>query len=332
MMKNTKLTLTAALFLMAALILTSCSGKENLPETITENEELTRIFVNDKAFHTETFGNPVNPAVIIVHGGPGWDYKTLMPLANLSDQFYVIFYNQSGCGLSPRYEASELSLSNALEDLHGMVEKYGKTQRVNLIGHGYGAMLVSAYLGQHPDRVAYAVLAEPFSLRPSVADSGVISPMAIPDSKIIKSASSKDHNKSDFKYMNQLRSKENFPALGSCNPKNWYGQSILRPGALAAKKITEEFYNPEKGFFVDFTVGNERFKNTVLLLFSECNPYFNEESKKQLTDELNRAIYKTVPASGHFMFEDNPQSSVIFIRKYFNNPSMIRSNKTFSFN
>jgi pimeloyl-ACP methyl ester carboxylesterase len=193
-------------------------------------------------------------------------------------------------------------------------------------------MLVSAYLGQHPDRVAFAVLAEPFSLKPSVADSGVFSPIAVPESKIIKSASSKDHYKSDLKYLNQLHSKQQFPGLGSCNPEIWHGQSILRPGALAAKKISEEFYSPEEGFFVDFTVGNERFKNTVLLLFSECNSYFTEESKKRLTDELNRAIYKTVPGSGHFMFDDNPKSSVIFIRKYFNNPSMIRTNKTFSFN
>ena len=34
-------------------------------------------------------------------------------------------------------------------------------QKVNLVGHSWGAMLASAYLGQYPEKVDHAVLAEP---------------------------------------------------------------------------------------------------------------------------------------------------------------------------
>ncbi len=330
---NYQILLSTAIILMVLLI-SSCNRDIDIPDTIEDNPEVSRVFVNDKEFHVETFGNPVNPTVIIIHGGPGWDYTYMMPLANLSDQYFVVFYDQSGCGLSPRYDSDELNIANALEDLHGIVRHYCNDKRVNLIGHGYGAMLASAYIGQHPDRVAYTVLAEPLSLAAGIPDSTVIkyNPLVTDFGSRKTNLTATDHEKPDSKYLSRLREKSLFPATATCNPESWPGTFVQRPGAVAAEAITKTFYSHERGYFVDFTVGNERFKNSVMLLFSECNPYFNEKHKKLLQQSLDRAIYKTINGTGHLMFDDNPLSSVAFIRGYFNNTNMIRSNKGFTFN
>lgn len=323
----------SAILLIIVVMGYACNHESPLPETIAENSELPRIVVNNKEFHVETFGSPINPTVIVVHGGPGWDYSYLMPLAGLSDKYYVVFYDQSGCGLSPRYDADELTLANALEDLHGMVVHFGNNRRVNLIGHGYGAMLASAYLGQHPDRVAYTVLAEPPFLTAENKNDSL--PPLLDISPLLESKSKefsvKRHDKEDRKMLSALKAKDHIMSQYSCNKESYRGLLLRRPGALASYELLGKFYTTEEGNTIDFTVGNQRFKNTVLLLYGGCNKYFTAEDKKARQDAFRHAITKTVPDAGHFIFTDNPSTSLTFIRGYFNNTNMIRSNKTFSF-
>lgn len=54
-----------------------------------------------------------------------------------------------------------MTMDNMLSDLNGIIEQYAGDRQVNLIGHSWGAMLASAYICEHPERVNHAVLAEP---------------------------------------------------------------------------------------------------------------------------------------------------------------------------
>lgn len=305
------------------------------PDTIATNTDLPGIFLNGRQFHAETFGNPANPTVIVVHGGPGWDYQSVLPLAALSDDYFVVFYDQSGCGLSPRYPKEEISLSSSLQDLDAFVNEFNHGQRVNLIGHSFGAMLVSAYIGLHPDKVAYSVLAEPPYLKPSNIDSlysgpiknGIIS--SYPLTNTIETE--KQHKKADLAFLLATQSND-FNAEGMvCDASTFTGIPCQRPGALASSKLIEEFYSPEKGYFQDFTIGNNRFKNTILLLFGDCDSHFNPGYQRNIKSSLKKAYIMNVPNAGHFIFTDNPEACNLYIRNYFRNTDMIGSNKTFSF-
>jgi len=46
-------------------------------------------------------------------------------LKELSDEYYVVFYDQRGSGLSPRVDPAELTLDSSIEDLDRIVEHYG---------------------------------------------------------------------------------------------------------------------------------------------------------------------------------------------------------------
>src|SRR5688572_9416624 len=52
-----------------------------VPLTVMENRNLPAIEMNGARFHAETFGNPANPVIVILHGGPGVDYRSMLPLA-----------------------------------------------------------------------------------------------------------------------------------------------------------------------------------------------------------------------------------------------------------
>ncbi|PID93404.1 MAG: hypothetical protein CSA95_07975 [Bacteroidetes bacterium] len=302
--------------------------KASLPDTLPENEGLPHATINRKLFHVETFGDPANPTVIVIHGGPGWDYTYMLPLANLSDRYFVVFYDQSGCGLSPRYDANQLTVANALEDLHQIVLRYHHKRRVNLIGHGYGAMLASAYVGQHPERVAYTVLVEPVALGSTPSRQTTPAASNLVFTNLVQGASHlspEDHLKADGELMERLLNPKQFPAIAARNNTLRTDQFVTRPGAMASEVITQQLYDPQQGFLIDFTLGNQRFKNTILLLFSAQNPYFTPEKKQALQQHLQRSLVKTIPETGYFIFSDNPSATVTTIREYFNDTGMIHT-------
>ena len=50
-----------------------------------------------------------------------------------------------------------------------MINHYSKKRKVKLIGHSWGAMLATEYIGKFPEKVSQAVLVEPGMLHPKAA-------------------------------------------------------------------------------------------------------------------------------------------------------------------
>ena len=138
-----------------------------VPDTVERDRSLPRVELNGYPFHAETFGDPNRPVLIVIHGGPGADYRYLYALKALADEHLVVFYDQRGTGLSPRVPAEQITLQVFLDDLDAFVNAFGKGRPVHLVGHSWGAMLASAYAGAHPHKVAKLVLAEPAFLDPT---------------------------------------------------------------------------------------------------------------------------------------------------------------------
>ncbi len=150
-----------ALIVAAVVLYFSTDGDYEVLATVADDPSLPSITIEGYAFHAETFGDPANPVVLVVHGGPGGDYRSLLGLQALADQYYVVFYDQRGSGLSPRVPAEQLTYASSLEDLDAFVDLVGQGQPVRLIGHSWGGMLVSGYLGHAGEKVERAVMAEP---------------------------------------------------------------------------------------------------------------------------------------------------------------------------
>ena len=74
-MRNTKwLYLTLAGIAASACETRSPSEPGALvPRTVAEDPSLPAIEMNGARFHLETFGNPANPVIVFLHGGPGGD-------------------------------------------------------------------------------------------------------------------------------------------------------------------------------------------------------------------------------------------------------------------
>ncbi len=155
-------------FLSSLLLSFACldpTADGNLvPATVDDDPSLPRVALNGSVFHAETFGDPSYPVVIMLHGGPGQDYRSLLRLrqpvdgVRLEDRHLVVFWDQRSSGLSRRHDPADITVASYDADLEAFVDHYAPNRPVVFVAHSSGALHATRYIGQHPDRVAGAVL------------------------------------------------------------------------------------------------------------------------------------------------------------------------------
>jgi len=145
-----------------------------VPKTVMEDLSLPSITVNNVKLHSEAFGPSDSTMIVVIHGGPGSDYRYMLNCKDLADSGYrVVFYDQRGSGLSQRlpvssYTSAGLGALDALYDeLRGVISYYRTSpdQKVFLLGHSWGAMLATAFAGKYPDEVQGLAIQEPGGLK-----------------------------------------------------------------------------------------------------------------------------------------------------------------------
>lgn len=161
------------LFLTAAVVIAALSSCEILdpsdpgllvPLTVDEDPSLPSISVKGTQLHSETFGNPNDPMIVALHGGPGSDYRSILNFSRFSsDGFYVVFYDQRGSGLSKRHDKEAFTIQTFIDDLEAVIRYYRRRpdQKVILMGQSWGAMLATAYVNEHPGEISGVVMSEP---------------------------------------------------------------------------------------------------------------------------------------------------------------------------
>lgn len=156
---------------LSLLIFASCTkGRQFsdegvlVPKTVTTDPSLPAITVNGARLHAETFGDPLNKMLVIVHGGPGSDYRYLLNCREFADHgYFVVFYDQRGSGLSERMNKKTYTLHTMIDDLDAVISYYrtSPTQKIFLFGHSWGAILAASYINEHPSVIRGVVLGEP---------------------------------------------------------------------------------------------------------------------------------------------------------------------------
>lgn len=325
--------ITGLFVISGVVVYFSTKGDYHLPKTVEHDKSLPRFEIGNKLFHGEVFGNEGQAVVIVLHGGPGNDYKMLLPLENLSDGYRVVFYDQRGAGLSPRVPVEQLTLDGYIEDLDDIANHFSKGKKVNLIGHSWGAMLATAYISRYPQKVDRAVLAEPGILTNESYKVFMEKVMGEPDlnfilhffkSKIKSLHVSKPDRfaQKDFFYTEALleyTEKDNPMAGYYCNnqpPKMPY----WRFGGHASESIRSEAYNENGELNMNLAEGMKNFKNKILILTGECNKLIGTEFQKKYHLSLfNNVRLHEIKNSGHLMFSEQPKKSVQVVREFLNN-------------
>jgi len=305
--------LNLSLAIAATVMLAACTKERKIndagnlvPKTVEQDVSLPSIAVNGTQLHAEAFGQPDDALLIVLHGGPGADYRYLLNCKAFANEGYrVVFYDQRGSGLSKRHPKDSYTLQLMYNDLSAVVTHYrtSPTQKVFLLGHSWGAMLATAYINQYPTRINGVVLAEPGGFvwqdvldyvkrsRDIKFTSELLNDLLYADQFL--TGKETEHAILDYKYalLGIADGKKDNPTGDEGRTAGW------RPGAIVNKALFD-IGDRDKP---DWTKSLSQYTTKVLFVYSENNKAYGlAHAQKVSSPYPNRQLLK-VNGAGHNM-------------------------------
>lgn len=300
---------------LQALLFVSCTEERFIDQpgnlvakTVDQDAGLPAISVNGAKLHAEAFGQPDNPLVVVIHGGPGGDYRDLLNCKDLAEHGYrVVFYDQRGSGLSQRFpEKSYTALGNQAidlmyDDLSGVIAHYrtSPSQKVFLLGHSWGGILATGYAGKHPNAIQGLVVGEPGGLTwddimTFVSKSRSFNLWSESQNNVsyidqFISGKEDQHEILDHKLALQS-AKDEITGEDNTTPGSFW-----RPGAV----INTALFKVGRTYKPDFTVGLSRFNTPVLFLYSNQNKAYQQAWAQRVAGAFQSADLFQVTGVGH---------------------------------
>jgi len=298
-----------------ALLFFSCT-KERLinepgnlvPRTVDQDPGLPSITVNGAKLHSEAYGPPDSSIIVVIHGGPGGDYRYMLNCKDLANYGYrVVFYDQIGSGLSQRFPKSSYTslgmgaLDLIYDELSGVIAHYrtNPNQKVFLLGHSWGAMLATAYAGKYPNAIQGLTLQEPGGLKwddvisfinnsQSFSLTGELSNNVTYLDQFI-TGKENQHEILDYKRA-MMASRNDITGDNDTEPGSFW-----RLGAVINSCLLETGmkYQP------DFSEGISNFNIPVLFFYSELNKAYPDDWATKISSVFNEVELYKVPGTGH---------------------------------
>lgn len=319
--------LAAALFGLAAACDTMSPTEPGalVPRTVTEDASLPAIEMNGARFHVQTFGNPANPPIVFLHGGPGGDYRSLLRLSeaqngrSLADDYFLIYWDQRGSGLSQRVGKDQLTTDVFVSDLNALIDHYAPGRRVFLIGESWGGMFATRYIDQYPRRVAGAVLIEPGPLDGATMErlKGDIQSIDLGSEWLNDYAwssqflSPDDHARMDYELMLGVRDAE--PRF---HEDKEHPSPMWRLGAAANRYLMKSGQNAKGVFAYDFTAHLSAFTTPVLFVAGAWSEVLGPSLQRQQVLRYPSASLTVVDGAGHDAAWVKSAEVITLIRAY----------------
>ncbi|WP_377512756.1 alpha/beta fold hydrolase [Octadecabacter sp. R77987] len=313
-----------ALILATLGLYFATSGQYPVLATVEDDASLPQIEINGVRLHAETYGDPSHPMIIVLHGGPGGDYRSQLGARSLADTNFVVFYDQRGAGLSERVPAEDLSVPMYMAELDAVIEYYSPDRPVTLLGHSWGAMLATAYLGEAPEKVARAILLEPgfftgeeaqdwmTQAKPYMSGLGFYKQAAIAAFQSLHVSGPDQSAGQDYMMGEIIHEFVNHPDNPYHCPGEDFDAAAWRFGATANQAAGKT-----GAAEIDLIAqGAQSYTGPVLLLASACNDWIGEDAQRVHLSFFQKGELMIVPNSGHDLIWDNPDETMPLIRAF----------------
>ncbi len=128
---------------------------------------LISVISQAETIYSKAFGKSENPAIIFLHGGPGYNcanFEATTAQLLADSGFYVIVYDRRGEGRSLDPKA-KFTFKQTFDDLESIYNKYTLTH-ASLIGHSFGGIVATKFAEKYPKKVSSLVfVAAPVSFQ-----------------------------------------------------------------------------------------------------------------------------------------------------------------------
>ena len=276
-----------------------------VPRTVDQDPTLPQLSINGTTLHAETYGDPSDPMIIVLHGGPGGDYRSMLNCKSFADQgYFVVFYDQRGSGLSQRHHRNTYNIDIMIDDLRAVIQHHRQPeQKTFLLGLSWGAMLATAYIDRYPDNISGAILAEPGGFtwkdtkeylsrtRRAAVTSEEVSDVSYPDQFLTGKVD--QYAILDYKFaLTTSHDNAKGNVLGNAGPSPFW-----RYGATVNSSLMEIAEDDP----FDFTQHLDMFITRVLFLYSELNRAYGPSHARLVSSAYPNVQLTEVNGTGHEM-------------------------------
>lgn len=303
----------------------SCSVKDingigfMVPPTAAEDPMLPQLEVTvagqQRKLHLQSFGDPRNPALFVLPGGPGADFRLLLPLKALADNYYVVFWDPRGAGLSERVSKAELELESFIEEIGEVKKLISPNRPVSLAGHSFGGLFATRYTAEHPAEVSKLVLIEPGQMNPSEKTGYNGGAISFLDGQSFfwsnEILSSTDHNMADYKAIDLLpKSSRNF----TCDDAIVRNYPMWRFGAYQYHITLKNMRALGTGYRWSRDI--ERFPGRITVIAGTCGAASRDFQQNYVMPYLPGATLRVVTGAGHLsLFTDFQTALLLEVRE-----------------
>jgi proline iminopeptidase len=95
--------------------------------------------------------------LLLMHGGPGLDHTTLLPLERCADQFTLIFYDHRCNGRSEGADVTSMTWENLTADADALRQALG-FDKWAVLGHSFGGNVALEYALRYPQSLSHLLL------------------------------------------------------------------------------------------------------------------------------------------------------------------------------
>lgn len=327
------MSICAAILFSFASCISFAGGNHLMPPTADQDPRIQSLAIHvaghRRLVHYQTWGNPDNPAIFVLHGSLS-DLRGYQGLSALADDgFYVVMWDQRGNGLSERITEKEYTEASIVEEIDAIIDSFAPKQpKVRLIGHSFGAMYAALYLSERPERIIQAVLIEPGGLTGRIFTDTYSRSININlfDPKLnslfwqSEQLAPYDHDSADYRALMILQNgKQTNYHKDPNNPTKW---PVWRPGGwvdvwrtrILGWDIRTNTYD------FNFARGASSYLGTVLFMggnYSALGADFQREFNAPL---FSNAKVVEIAGTGHRLIVEDLQAVLGALRTYFCNP------------
>ncbi len=292
-----------------------------VPFTVVDDDSLPAFELSDGTLlHLETVGDSNAPVLIVLHGGPGDDYRNYRSLKELADEYFVVLWDQRGAGLSERVPEEEIDGPQYLSDLDELGETFSPGRPFHLLGHSWGGAYATYYVQNYPDRVERLVLVEPGALTVAAAENAYSTAIEITDKDLNRFVMSSDYMlpnayaKQDYFFgilLSNMPSPEDF-----ANDREMDQLKSWRPGFLANKAINSWQGNFDQPTF-DATVGLDAFEGATLLVGGTKSDRLGFDFQEEFhAPHFENLTLVELEGAGHYSLRFNADTLIPIIRSF----------------
>ncbi len=253
--------------------------------------------------------------VLFMHGGPGLDHVSLLPLRPLADEFTLIFYDHRCNGRSDGAPVSTMTWDNLTADAEALRKEFG-FDRWAVLGHSFGGMVALEYALRYPERLSHLMLLDTggdarWSQQnaPEILAKRGYSPAAVQACR---------------RFFNGQVAPEQFTRTAMNFIGAWYyhlnlltlARDVLRDGAPKMRPEAQifGFGQLSPGWTVMDRLGE--IKTPALVMAGRHDFLFPPESQAILADRLPNAQLELIERAGHEAPSERPAEVIRAIRRF----------------